>query len=60
MAARGERVSVVANYDNFNIVAPLIEAYIAMVQRLSERYYSRVTRYGAVGFLKAKLEDRGA
>ena len=60
MAARGERVSVVANYDNFNIVAPLIEAYIAMVQRLSERYYSRVTRYGAVGFLKAKLEDRNA
>jgi propionate CoA-transferase len=58
MAARGERVAVVANYDNFNIVAPLIEAYIAMVQRLSDRFYSRVTRYGAGGFLKAKLEDR--
>jgi propionate CoA-transferase len=60
MAVQGKRVAVVANYDNFNIVAPLIENYVAMVQRLSERYYTRVTRYGAVGFLKAKLEDRNA
>ena len=27
-----------------------------MVQRLSTRYYSRVTRYGSGGFLKARLE----
>ena len=31
----------------------------AMVDRLSERYYRRVTRYAASGFLKARLEHRG-
>jgi propionate CoA-transferase len=27
-----------------------------MVKRLTERFYSRVTRYGTGGFLKARLE----
>jgi hypothetical protein len=31
-----------------------------MVTRLSDRFYTRVTRYGAGGFLKAKLERRGS
>jgi len=35
-----------------------------MVDRVTDRYYSRVTRYGTSGFLKAKLEhgpeQRGA
>jgi propionate CoA-transferase len=29
-----------------------------MVTRLTQRFYSRVTRYGTGGFLKAKLEGR--
>ena len=58
LAARGERVAVVVNYDAFTILPPLLDAYTAMVQRLTERYYSRVTRYGTGGFLKAKLESR--
>ena len=52
------RVAVVANYDSFNIVPPLMEPYTAMVQRLTQRFYSRVTRYGTGGFLKARLEGR--
>ncbi|MGZ5193987.1 MAG: acyl CoA:acetate/3-ketoacid CoA transferase [Ramlibacter sp.] len=53
-----DRLAVVVNYDNFSILAGLVEDYSAMVTRLSERFYSRVTRYGTGGFLKAKLEGR--
>jgi propionate CoA-transferase len=57
-AALGRRVDVVVNYDHFSIRPELIDAYGAMVQRLTERYYGRVTRYAASGFLKARLEGR--
>ena len=50
------RVAVVVNYDHFSIEAELIDAYTAMVQRLSADCYGKVTRYGTGGFLKAKLE----
>ena len=59
MSHGGERVAVVVNYDSVSILPPLLDAYSAMVQRLSERFYSRVTRYGTGGFLKAKLAARG-
>jgi propionate CoA-transferase len=52
----GHRVAVVVNYDSCSILPPLIDDYSAMVKRLTERFYSRVTRYGTGGFLKAKLE----
>jgi propionate CoA-transferase len=54
-----ERVAVVVNYDSFTIAPALIDAYSAMVQQLKRRFYSRVTRYGTGGFLKARLEARG-
>jgi propionate CoA-transferase len=56
----GERVEVVANYDSFTILPSLVEAYTAMAQRLTQRFYSRVTRYGTGGFIKAKLEGRAS
>lgn len=52
----GARVDVVVNYDHFSIPNELMDAYSAMVQRLAARYYGRVTRYAASGFLKARLE----
>jgi len=55
-----ERVVAVVNYDNFTILPGLVDEYSAMVQRLTDRFYSRVTRYGTGGFLKAKLEGRVA
>jgi propionate CoA-transferase len=55
-----ERIAVVVYYDNFTLPPFLIDEYSAMVTRLSERFYTRVTRYGAGGFLKAKLEGRGS
>ena len=62
VAARVEplarRVDVVVNYDHFSIRPELVDAYTAMVDRVSERFYRRVTRYAASGFLKARLEHR--
>jgi propionate CoA-transferase len=54
----GKRVDVVVNYDHFAIRPELVDAYSAMVDRLAARYYARVTRYAASGFLKARLEHR--
>ena len=51
-----ERVAVVANYDAFTISPTLIDAYSLMVKRLNLRFYSRATRYGTGGFLKARLD----
>jgi propionate CoA-transferase len=55
LAPLKERVAVVVNYDRFNIAAPLLDAYTHMTQRLNQRFYSRITRYGTGGFLKARL-----
>ncbi|HEY8049284.1 MAG TPA: acyl CoA:acetate/3-ketoacid CoA transferase [Ramlibacter sp.] len=52
-----DRVAVVVNYDAFTIVPGLVDAYTAMVDRVTKRYYTGVTRYGTGGFLKAKLES---
>jgi propionate CoA-transferase len=35
-----------------------MEAYAAMVKRLTQRFYSQVTRYGTGGFLKSRLDRR--
>jgi propionate CoA-transferase len=50
------KVAVVVNYDSCSILPTLIDDYTAMIKRLTERFYSRVTRYGTGGFLKARFE----
>ena len=60
VAPLGQRVNVVVNYDHFSIRPELMDAYTEMVQRLTERYYERVTRYAASGFVKARLEGSKA
>ncbi len=57
LAPLGERVAVVVNYDSFTLLPGLVDEWSAMVERLTQRYYSRVTRYGTGGFLKARLES---
>ncbi|MBL8334463.1 MAG: hypothetical protein JNM08_15240 [Rubrivivax sp.] len=52
----GHKVHVVVNYDHFSIRPELMDDYGAMVRRLEQRWYEAVTRYGATGFLKARLE----
>ena len=53
----GSKVTVIVNYDNFSISPRLFDGYSAMVRRLADRFYQRVTRYGTGGFLKARLES---
>ncbi len=55
VAPLGARVNVVVNYDHFSIRPELMDAYSAMVQRLTERYYEHVTRYAASSFIRARL-----
>ena len=56
MTSPAQRVAVVVNYDSFTILPTLVDTYSAMVKRLTTRFYSRVTRYGTGGFLKARLD----
>ena len=55
LAAQGERVGVIVNYDHFTIAPDLADAYTAMVQGLTRDLYTEVKRYGTVGFLKSRL-----
>jgi propionate CoA-transferase len=55
LAAQGERVGVIVNYDHFTIAPDLADAYTAMVQGLTRDHYAEVKRYGTVGFLKSRL-----
>lgn len=57
LAAVGKRVFVIVNYDNFTIMPDVLTMYSAMVQGLTQRYYSGVTRYTTSSFLRAKLGD---
>lgn len=58
LAPLGQRVAAVVNYDRFDLAPHLFEQWSGMVARLSEAYYSRVTRYGSGGFLKARLDNK--
>ena len=53
----GHKVYAIVNYDRFSILPELLDAYSAMVQDLTDRFYSRVTRYTTSGFLRVKLGD---
>jgi propionate CoA-transferase len=51
----GHKVAAVINYDNFSIVPELMDDYVAMVNSLHERYYSKVTRFAHSSFMRASL-----
>ena len=57
LAPVGQRVRAIVNYDNFTILPDLLDAYSDMVQGLTRRFYSGVTRYTTSSFLRAKLGD---
>jgi propionate CoA-transferase len=53
----GHKVYAIVNYDRFSILPELLDAYTAMVQDLTDRFYAKVTHYTTSGFLKVKLGD---
>ena len=57
LAPIGRKVYAIVNYDGFNIVPELVDAYSVMVKDLTERFYTRVTRYTTSNFLRMKLGD---
>jgi propionate CoA-transferase len=55
LAPLGRKVRAVVNYDHFDLAPELEDAWAAMVQAVVARHYLQVTRYGASGFLRARL-----
>ena len=55
LAPLGRKVPAVINYDNFSIAPDLMDQYVAAVDQLSQRYYSKVTRYAHSTFMRASL-----
>ncbi len=49
----GRKVPAIVNYDNFSISPDLLDDYIEMVRDLTERFYSRVTRYTTSTFMRS-------
>ena len=49
----GHKVPAIVNYDNCTIAPDLLDAWVAMVNDLAERFYSRVTRYTHSTFRRA-------
>lgn len=54
-APLGRRVHAIVNYENFTILPEVLDAYVEMVNGLTQRFYSEVTRYATSGFLRMKL-----
>lgn len=53
LAPLKRKVPTIVNYDNFAIAPELMDDYIAMVRDLTERFYSRVTRYTTSTFMRS-------
>ena len=57
LAAVGERVQMVVNYDNFYLAPSLADDYVCVVRGMAERYYTSVTRYTTSSFMRLKLGE---
>ena len=53
LAPLGKKVPAIVNYDNFSIAPDLLDAYVEMVHDLTQRFYSRVTRYTTSTFMRS-------
>jgi propionate CoA-transferase len=51
----GRRVSVVVNYDAFQLDQEVADDYAEMVRSLEEAFYTRVSRYTTSAFMRVKL-----
>ena len=57
VGALGHKVPAVVNYEHFEIEPELLDDYAAMVQDVTERFYSGVVRYATGGFTRMKLGE---
>jgi propionate CoA-transferase len=57
LAPLEKRVYAIVNYDNFYIDPDLVAAYTGMVKKLTETFYTGVTRYTTSVFQRMKIGD---
>ena len=57
LTAIGKKVSVIVNYDGFELSEDLTDAYTEAVKSLSEKHYRNVSRYTTSAFMRLKLKD---
>jgi propionate CoA-transferase len=57
LAPVGHKVNAIVNYDRFDILPELVDAYIDMVRDLMQRHYHEVTRYASSTFLRMQLGE---
>jgi propionate CoA-transferase len=53
----GHKISVVVNYDDFQIDESVVDDYTAMVKQLSDQFYTNVSRYTTSAFMRLKLGE---
>ena len=51
----GHKVSLIANYDGFQLDESLADAYFDMVAQLQAKHYTTATRYTTSAFMRMKL-----
>ncbi|KAF1697637.1 acyl CoA:acetate/3-ketoacid CoA transferase [Pseudoxanthomonas koreensis] len=56
VAPLDRRVHAIVNYDHFRLPDDLEDEWVDMVHDLVQHHYTRVTRYSATGFLRARLD----
>ena len=59
----GKKVPLIINYDDFQIDESVVDEYAKMVKTVTEKYYTKVSRYTTSAFMRLKLgealKDRG-
>ncbi|MBV8290883.1 MAG: acyl CoA:acetate/3-ketoacid CoA transferase, partial [Mycobacterium sp.] len=54
----GNKVHLVANYDNFFLAADLYDFWVASIQDFADRFYLSASRYTTSSFMRLKLHDQ--
>ena len=57
LANIGKRVDVIINYEGFDILPDLLDAYVAAAEGLQKAHFEKVTRYTTSDFMRLKLGD---
>jgi propionate CoA-transferase len=53
----GKKVSLIVNYDGFQLDDSVSDQYFSMIHKLQEKYYASATRYTTSAFMRLKLGE---
>lgn len=56
-APLNKKVPVIINYDDFQIDESVVDDYAQMVKAVTDKYYTKVSRYTTSAFMRLKLGD---